>query len=252
MFEQSFVLEGKTRRPWTVFVALACQLIGIGILVAIPLLFVESMPVTQLRSVLLAPAPPAPPPPPPPSAEARVKPVRTVPRKFDVSRLIAPRTIPKQIATIKDLPELPPPSEVPGVVGGLPGGAPGGVIGGVIGALPKAAPPPPPPPQKAAPPKVTPNRIRVGGEVEAAKLIREVQPEYPVLAKETRIGGTVRLKAVIASDGKVQDLKLLSGQPLLVQAAMDAVKKWVYRPTYLNGKPVEVSTEVDVNFRLAS
>ncbi len=88
--------------------------------------------------------------------------------------------------------------------------------------------------------------------MEAARLIREVQPEFPVLARDARIGGTVRLKAIIARDGKVEDLSLISGQPLLVQAAMDAVKQWLYKPTYLNGTPVEVSTEVDVNFRLAT
>jgi len=79
-----------------------------------------------------------------------------------------------------------------------------------------------------------------------------VQPEYPLLARQARIGGVARLKAVIGRDGTVQDLSLLSGQPLLVEAAMDAVKKWVYKPTYLNGVPVEVLTEVDVNFQLAS
>ena len=146
--------------------------------------------------------------------------------------------------------ELPPPS-ADGVVGGVPGGVPGGIIGGVIGGIPSAAPPPPPP--KIEPPKPTPpSRIRIGGNVEAARLIHEVQPQFPLLASEARIGGTVRLTAIIGRDGTVQDLSLVSGQPLLVKAAMDAVKQWVYKPTYLNGIPVEVVTEVDVNFRLSS
>ena len=111
----------------------------------------------------------------------------------------------------------------------------------------------PPPPPKAEPPKPTPpSRIRIGGNVEAARLIHEVQPQFPLLASEARIGGTVRLTAIIGRDGTVQDLSLVSGQPLLVKAAMDAVKQWVYKPTYLNGAPVEVVTEVDVNFRLSS
>ena len=170
-----------------------------------------------------------------------------------MSQLIAPKTIPKQVAIVKDLEELPPPTEVAGVVGGVPGGVPGGVVGGVIGGLPSIAPPPPPPPPKAEPPKpATPRRVRMGGNVEAAKLIREVQPEYPVLARDARIQGTVRLTAVIAKNGSVQDLSLLSGQPLLVPAAMNAVRKWVYKPTYLNGNPVEVETEVDVRFSLSS
>ena len=123
---------------------------------------------------------------------------------------------------------------------------------GVIGGIPSVAPPPPPPPQAEVPKPATPERIRIGGKVEAARLIHEVQPEYPVLASQARIGGTVRLKAIIGRDGTVEDLSLVSGQPLLVQAAMEAVKQWVYKPTYLNGVPVEVLTEVVVNFRLSS
>lgn len=92
----------------------------------------------------------------------------------------------------------------------------------------------------------------MGGDVEAARLIHEVQPAYPVLARDARIGGVVRLKAIIARDGTVQDLSLMSGQPLLVPSAMDAVKQWVYKPTYLNGVPVEVVTEVDVHFTLST
>jgi periplasmic protein TonB len=108
-----------------------------------------------------------------------------------------------------------------------------------------SAPPPPPPPK----PKVV-QRIRVGGQVELAKLIYKPEPEYPPLAKMARIQGTVRLEAIIAKDGTIQDLKVLSGHPLLVKAALDAVKRWRYQPTLLNGEPVEVVTEVDVNFTL--
>ena len=98
----------------------------------------------------------------------------------------------------------------------------------------------------------TSTRIRMGGNVEAARLIHEVQPEYPVLARDARIGGTVRLTAIISREGTVENLYLVRGQALLVAAAMDAVKQWVYKPTYLNGVPVEVVTEVDVDFRLSS
>ncbi len=254
MFEQSFVSNGKTRQPWTVVVALAAQLAAIGLLLAIPLFFVESFPVTQFTSVLLAPSPPPPPPPPPPPAQARVaRETHTTPRMFDMRRLIAPTAIPKEVATIKDLQELPPPT-ASGVIGGMSGGVAGGIVGGILGGIPNVAPPPPPPPPppKAEVPKpVTPSRIRMGGDVEAARLIREVQPLYPQLARDARIGGTVLLKAIISRDGKVEDLSLVSGQPLLVAAAMDAVKQWVYKPTYLNGVPVEVVTDVEVHFQLS-
>ena len=83
-------------------------------------------------------------------------------------------------------------------------------------------------------------------------ILNQVQPVYPRLAASARIGGVVRLKAVISKDGRIKDLKLISGHPLLVQAAMDAVRQWTYKPTVLNGKPVEVATEIDVNFTLSS
>ena len=74
-------------------------------------------------------------------------------------------------------------------------------------------------------------------------------PEYPVLASEARVQGVVKLSAVIGKDGHVEDLKVISGHPLLIASAMDAVRQWVYQPTYLNSQPVAVQTEIDVNFR---
>jgi len=160
----------------------------------------------------------------------------------------APTVIPKSIAPIRDEPEAP--SGAVGVVGGVPGGIPGGsmggVLGGIIGGVLSSALPPPPPPPKAA----TPRRIRVGGQVEQAKLIFNPKPEYPPLAKMARIQGTVRLEAIISKDGTIQDLKVLSGHPLLVKAALDAVQRWRYQPTLLNSEPVEVVTEIDCNFTL--
>jgi protein TonB len=163
----------------------------------------------------------------------------------------APTVIPKNIVQIKDEPEQAPNAGAVGVVGGVPGGVPGGqmggVIGGVIGGVLSAAAPPPPPPPKAAAPK----RIRVGGQVESAKLIFQPKPDYPPLAKMARIQGTVRLEAIISKDGTIQDLKVLNGHPLLVKAALEAVQRWRYQPTLLNGEPCEVVTEIDVNFTLA-
>lgn len=252
MFEQSFLSNGKTRRSWTVLVAFGGQLIAIGILVATPLFFVEAPPVTQFTAMLLA-APPPPPPPPPPAPPVQAPPRQkdVAPRQFDASRLIAPRAIPAQVATIKDLQTIVEPSTGSGVVGGVPGGVPGGVMGGVIGGILIAAPPPPPPPPPPADVPKPPTRIRIGGNVQAALLIHEVKPVYPMVARQARVGGVVELKAIIGRDGTVQNLVLVSGQPLLVEAAMNAVKQWVYKPTYLDGVPVEVVTEVSVNFHLS-
>jgi len=127
----------------------------------------------------------------------------------------------------------------------------GGVIGGIVAA---AAPPPPPPPvdKPVAKKPDVPQQVRVSGAIQAGMLARQVQPEYPLLARRARIEGTVVLKAIIASNGTVKELNLISGQPLLVEAAMNAVRQWLYKPTYLNGQPVEVITEIDVNFHMQS
>jgi TonB family protein len=106
-------------------------------------------------------------------------------------------------------------------------------------------------PEEQAQPTGTPKRIRLGGQMEQAKWIFHPNPEYPPLAKTARIQGTVRLEAIISKDGTVQDLKVISGHPLLVQSALDTVAQWKYQPTLLNGEPVEVLTEIDVNFTLS-
>jgi protein TonB len=158
---------------------------------------------------------------------------------MDAGKLVAPKVIPKDIKIIKEDAE-PEMGVSGGVPGGVPGGQMGGVIGGVIGGVGGAPPPPRP----------TQTRIRQGGAVTAASLINRVQPSYPPLARQTRISGTVRLHAIISKTGSVQQLEVISGHPLLVQAALDAVKQWKYRPTTLNGEPVEVDTTIDVIFSL--
>jgi protein TonB len=251
MFEQTFVDGvGKTNRTWTVMVTFLCQILAIGVAILIPMIYFDALPKTQLTAMFTAPPPP--PPPPPPPAAVPVKMVKVIPRQFDAGRLMAPKAIPKDVAMIKEE-ELPPPSAsagvVGGVAGGVPGGSMGGVIGGIIGAVPSTAPPPPPPPQEQK--KATPTRIRVGGQVQQANLIRQPKPIYPPLAKQARIQGVVRFNAVIGKDGTIQNLQLMSGHPLLVPAAEEAVKQWLYKPTLLNGEPVEVATVIDVNFTLS-
>jgi protein TonB len=162
--------------------------------------------------------------------------------------------IPKEVPIIVDAPA--PLVENPvlaGIPGGVPGGQANGVIGGIILSTLPGPPPPPPPPAKhlEEPPPATPEIVRVGGDVQAALVVREVEPNYPPLAKQARISGTVVMNAIIGRDGSVQDLKLVSGNPLLVESAMQAVRQWVYKPTFLNGKPVEVGTEIDIHFHLA-
>jgi TonB family protein len=99
-------------------------------------------------------------------------------------------------------------------------------------------------------PGAVPTRIRVGGGVQTAKLVKNVAPVYPPLARQARIQGTVVMDVVIAKDGTVQNITVNSGPALLTQPALDAVRQWQYQPTLLNGEPVEVSTQVEVNFTL--
>jgi TonB family protein len=114
---------------------------------------------------------------------------------------------------------------------------------------PETVPPPPLPFADATtPPTVT--RIRVAGAVSLQNLLSKVDPVYPPLAVQARVQGTVRFTVIIGKDGQIANLQLIGGHPLLVQAAQDAVKQWVYQPTYLNGTPVEVVTQVDVPFTL--
>jgi protein TonB len=120
----------------------------------------------------------------------------------------------------------------------------GGVIGGVLGGvLNTAARPVAPIAVKGAP-------VRVGGRVRPPKPIVQVRPEYPTLAKQARIQGQVQIDAVLDEQGNVIEMKIVSGPPLLYQAALDALKKWKYEPTYLNDQPIAVQMIVTITFVL--
>lgn len=243
MFEQlleSTTTKKSARNPWAYAISLVFQVLMLGVLILIPLLYTEALPQQQMLSWLVAPPPP-PPPPPPPAAQQPVRRVKPV-SLMEAGKLRAPREIPREITIIKDDTTQ---EDLSGVVGGVPGGVPGGqmggVLGGVLGGIPGAVPPPA---------LEAPKRIRVSSGVQDAKLIRKVEPAYPPLAKQARIAGTVRLEAVIAADGTIQNLRVIEGHPLLVQSALQAVQQWRYQPTLLSGEPVEVVTYIDVIFRL--
>ena len=236
MFEELVVSSPhgkKTSKSWTMMVSFAFQAAFLGILLLIPLIYTEALPKAMLATLLVAPPPPPPPPPPPAQVQVIRRPQVHL---MDAGKLMAPKAIPKTVTIIKEEAD-PDMGASGGVLGGVAGGSMGGAIGGVIGGMP-------------APPKPTASRIKVGGNVTAARLQNKVTPVYPPLARQTRISGTVRLHAIIAKDGTVQQLEVLSGHPLLVQSALDAVRQWRYQPTLLNGEPVEVDTTVDVIFSL--
>jgi len=217
------------------------QCILLAFMALLPLMFTEALPKAQLLTFLIAPPPP--PPPPPPAA-----PMVKVVRETDVLNnggLRTPSRIPKKVEMIKEE-EAPPPAPTGGVVGGIPGGIPGGQLGGVIGGIISST-------SMAAVPKLEPvKRIRVSQGVTQGLLIRKIQPPYPAIALAARITGVVELKAIIGKDGNIKELQALSGPPLLIPAAINAVKQWHYRPYLLNGEAVEVETSVTVTFQFAS
>jgi len=245
MFEQSLLDSGKTKTKYTVCVSFFVQAVMVGVAVLIPLIYTNSLPAYQLAAYFMAPPPPPPPPPPP---AAIVKIVKVIPREFDAGKLMQPKAIPKNVTIIKE--EDMPPAAISGVVGGVPGGVPGGQLGGVIGGIISATAVAPPPPKVEAPKPAAPQRIRVGGNVQKANLIHQPKPTYPPLAKQARISGVVKLNAIISKDGTIEQLTVITGHPLLIPSALEAVKQWRYRPTLLNGEPVEVITQIDVNFTL--
>jgi periplasmic protein TonB len=244
MFEDSLLDSAgkiKTKRLWTTMLSFVLQLIFVGILILIPLIYTEALPTQQMVSFLVAPPPP--PPPPPPPAEAPVRTVKPVQTEIVAGQLRTPTKIPEKVAMIEEEEAPPPAMAVGGVMGGVPGGVPGGQMGGVIGGIISSTP--------VAVPKVAPpQRVRVSGGVQQGLLQQQVEPRYPPLARQARIQGAVVLHAIISKTGTIENLRVVSGHPMLSPAALDAVKQWRYKPYLLNNEPVEVETTITVNFRL--
>ncbi len=244
MFEDSLIESGnklKTKRGWTSIVSFLIQFMIIGVMVLIPLIFTEALPKSVQLGFLVAPPPP---PPPPPPAAAPVKIVKVIQTDIVNGQLRTPTKIPKKVEMIKEDEAPPPVMASTGVVGGVPGGVPGGSMGGVIGSVLSSTP-------TVAPKIATPQRVRVSSGVSQGLLVRRVNPTYPPLARQARIQGTVILQAQISKDGTIENLQLVSGHPMLAPAAIEAVKQWKYKPYLLNGEPVEVDTQVQVNFTLS-
>ena len=191
---------------------------------------------------------------PPVAPDALLSQVRQRPTSRDTyDALRPPIIIPKGITNVSDIPEAPtldaPAS--PGIVGALAGTQTGGIIQLLNQLAPPVRPPEPPPPQ--APPAnqhAVTAPVRISEGVLQAKLLRKIVPVYPPLAITARVEGTVRLVGVISKDGTVRDLQVISGHPLLVRAAVDAVRQWIYQPTLLNREAVEVVAPITVTFVL--
>ena len=239
MFEDSLLESGhrlKTKQGWTTSVAFLIEALFVVVLILIPLIFTEALPKGQLTMFLVAPPPP-PPPPPPPAAPMKVVKVQT---EVINGALRTPTKIPEKVKMIQE--DETPPQMAGGAVGGVPGGVPGGSMGGVIGGIIGST---------ANIPKIaTPQRVRVSSGVAAGSILNRVEPTYPPLAKQARIQGTVILHALISKDGSIEGLTLVSGHPMLAPSAIEAVKRWKYKPYLLNNEPVEVDTTIEVHFNL--
>jgi protein TonB len=235
--------EYKHRNPLEWAFSLLVHAAVIAALIILPLYFTQAIDLRAFQTNwLVAPVPPGPPPPPP---VATVRVMKSVARLMQAGKMMAPSVIPKKIAMIKE--EALPPDTTDGVVGGVPGGMPGGQVGGVLAgiiggngnSMSVIAPPPP-----------VKRIVRVGGDLKPPRRIYAADPQYPIIAKQAKIQGTVVIDAVIDEQGNVVQAHVVSGPGLLLGSAMEAVAKWRYEPTRLNGQPISVEMHVEVHFSL--
>jgi periplasmic protein TonB len=239
MFDQTFVnAQAQTRRPWTVAISLTLQTALVAIALILPLLHTASLEVPTKIPIWL----------PVEKIDLQVRPeARSVTRQsalrpvFHIANLRFPTAVPKTLDLSPDAPEI----AVNPVSGGPANRSLMTLLPGIVVQ--------PPPAQTAAPkpPPPAPATIRVGSGVQSAKLLFGPKPAYPPLARTTRTQGTVKIQALIGRDGVIRNLQVVSGPPLLIAAAVEAVQQWRYQPTLLNAEPVEVITEIDVNFTLS-
>jgi protein TonB len=251
----TFPENDKYQKPSVIGSLIFHGLLIVAVL-TIPLLLPQSISERELLVTSVAPIAPPPAPAPPPPVEVAVPTRREAkPQTLPTTPapLVMPSAIPKEIAKLVEEPIAAPVNVIGGVPGGVPGGLAGGVLGGIlssqedIAVLPPPLPPPPPMPPPL--PKVArTGPIRVGGNVQEPRPIKTVPPVYPALASKARVAGTVVLEATLTKEGTVEAIHVISGHPLLIEAAIAAVKQWQYEPTLLNGEPVSVILTAKVNF----
>ena len=243
MFEDSLFASNSVsnpRRGWTALVSFFVQTLFIGVLVALPLLFTEALPLTHITDYLTVPPSAAP----PDVAEVIHRATRPPDSNMSGNVVLQPPSIPIHVEML-DEHEQPPqlgPSE-----GYVPGSTNTSGEGSrfMTNLLNNARPTP-------VHPSLTPSKpLAVSRGVSEGLLIHQIKPTYPHLAVITHTQGEVILQAVIGKDGSIQNLHVISGPPLLIKAAMDAVQQWRYRPYLLNGEPVEVETQIRVNFTIS-
>jgi protein TonB len=247
MFEQSILVgQPASRKIARLFASMSVQIVAAGVLFLIPLIYMETLPMAKLPFVLPLRASQ----PEQPQPIDATKPVSRAVRPnvfrvpFRIPVLSSPANSVSQSAVID--------SVAPQISLSGAGAAQSGFSDLPMQIIQAERPAEPARPVPAAPPKVSAAEpVRVASDVQSAKIIRKIVPQYPALARQARISGVVKLMGIIAKDGTVQQLQVISGHPLLQKAALDAVSQWLYQPTILNGKPVEVIAPIDVIFTLS-
>jgi protein TonB len=233
--------DQSARRRWTTLASFTMQAFGLSLLLAIPLLWVEHPPQLHWLEQLAAPAafsPPA------PLQVARAHSTATQAGDQRSNQITAPPSIPHNIdldiATANDADQGPPAPDF-SAIGTGPGRGPGvGIPGGWGDKIPVVVP--------ARPATVKPLLV---SHLAEANLLHRVQPIYPPIARQAHVQGTVELRAIISKAGTIENLIVVRGHPMLVKPALEAVRQWRYRPYVLNNEPIEVETEITVNFVLS-
>jgi len=240
MFEDSLVeSSGRLGRcsSWATAASFTLQSALAGFVLLLSLLYTDALPIRSLISTVETPPPPA-------QTALAIHTVKLAraPSDFEHGILIVPQQIPKSVAIIRDQQPVAESNSFAShdVIGALPNTSANNPVTELLREAPR------PMPRAEAP------KVRVSSGVAQGLLVRQVKPQYPQLALRARIQGTVVLQAVIGKDGAVQDLRVVSGHPLLTTAAIEAVKQWRYRPYYLNDEPVAVDTQINVSFTLGS
>ncbi|HYW40809.1 MAG TPA: energy transducer TonB [Terriglobales bacterium] len=229
--------DQSARRGWTTLASFTMQAFGMSLLLAIPLIWVQQPPQLQWLQPLTSPAaftPPA------ETQGARGHHAAVAVSNPRPEQIVAPQSIPLHIAANHDGDSVPTAPDFP-TIGTGPGRGSGDTVPGGLGdGIPMVIP--------ARPAVIKPLRVSNLGE---GNLIYRVQPNYPSIARQARVQGTVELRAIISKAGTIENLVVVRGHPMLAAAAIDAVRQWRYRPYLLNNEPIEVETEITVNFVLS-
>jgi periplasmic protein TonB len=236
MFEDSLMESDnriKRKSKWS-FVAFLLNFGALFALVIWPLLHPEALPTQMMATLMVAPSPPPAPPPAAPALKVQTR------SEMLSTQLQAPSRIPRAIKQVNEA--AIPPSMV-GVKGmeGLSSDTPGG-MSTIIGAISTGQP-------AVVKPRAQ-TSLNVPSGVMAGKLLEKTFPQYPAIARAARIQGIVVLQATISKGGLIENIRVISGPPMLQQAALDAVRSWRYKPYLLNGEPVDVETTINVIFNL--